>query len=159
MAKRSRRKPTSRRSAQARGRGPDPGQAGRGHGSSSRPFDELGDFSALLDPAHPLGRLGTLVLMQGLEWQSAALGLYRRALQEGSLDAPVEDRLRSIARSMMGMYLEFVKSIPERREQLIAQHSDLAQAFSDALEDLRRRLSAPSDRPDTSGGRPAASRR
>jgi hypothetical protein len=147
MAKRARKHPTRRRRVPGPPRGSDDGYARRKGAPASRLLDDLASFSSLLDPAHPLGRLNTLLLMQGLEWQSAALGLYRRAFLEGSFEAPIEDRLRSVARTMMGMYLELVKAIPERREQLIAQHSDLAQAFSDALESLRQRLGEPGDQP------------
>ena len=155
MAKRSRTASTTRRATHRRGSPrsaarSDNGAGGKdraGHDTPRRPFDEFAekrlDPSALLDRAHPLGRVSALLLLQGLEWQSAALEVYRRALQDGAFDAPVEDHLRKVARSLMSAYLEFVKSLPERRERLVAQQSELVKAVSEAIEDLRQRLVEP----------------
>lgn len=156
MAKRSRTASTTRRAAQRRGAARSTAAGSDGAGGQNGPgreprrhlFDELAetllDPSALFDRTHPLGRVTALLLLQSLEWQSAALEVYRRALQDGAFDAPVEEHLRKVARSLMSAYLEVVKSAPERRERLIAQHSEWVKAVSEAIEDLRQRLVEPS---------------
>ncbi len=155
MAKRSRTASPTRRTAQRRGAARSTAASDNGRGGQDRPgrdarrhlFDEFAetllDPSALLDRTRPLGRVTALLLLQSLEWQSAVLEVYRRALQDGAFDAPVEDHLRKVARSLMSGYLELVKSLPERRERLVAQHSELVKAVSEAIEDLRQRLAEP----------------
>jgi len=127
------------------------------HGGSARepgrpPSPEQNAFGGLADVldqilqmghGHPLGQLGLLFLLQALEWQSAALDIYQRVLREGLLDVPAEEQARTIARSAMSAYLEFVKSAPERRERLLAGQAELARSLSAAVEDLRRRLATP----------------
>jgi hypothetical protein len=153
MARGSRTASSKRRTAQRPGAAPRAAPGDNGAGDKERPgrdarrqlFEELADLllepSAMLDRAHPLGLVTSLVVLQSLEWQSAALEVYRRALQSGAFDAPVEDHLRKMARGLMEAYLELVKSLPERRERLIAQHSELVEAVSEAIEELRERLS------------------
>ena len=156
MARRSRTTSTTRRTRQRRGArrtaAPENNSAGDheqpGRDARRQFFDDFAetflDPSALLDGTHPFGRVTRLLLLQSLEWQSAALDVYRRALQEGAFDAPVEDHLRKMARSLMSAYLELVKSLPERRERLLAEHAELVKAFSEAIDDLRQRLGGPS---------------
>jgi hypothetical protein len=106
-----------------------------------RTFDGVADaFDSGFLFGHPLGRLTTLFLIQLLEWQSTALEFYQRALREGVFDAPSEQHLRKMVRTMMSAYLDLAKSAPERRERLQVEQTELAQALSEVLEDLRRRL-------------------
>ena len=145
----------SRKTAQRR-RAPDTAAAGAGAaGNRERPrsdtgqrpdddvSDSLFDPFGLLDPSHPFQRMTALFLLQALEWQSAFLDVYRRALQDGPVDVPVEDHLRDVARRLMTAYLEVVKSLPERRERLAAQHFELLNAVSETIDDLRQRLARP----------------
>jgi hypothetical protein len=44
---------------------------------------------------------------------------------------------------MMGVYLELMKSIPERRARLLMRHSEFVKRFSETVEDLRQRLAGP----------------
>jgi hypothetical protein len=99
--------------------------------------------AALLGRHHPLGRLATVVVLQTLEWQALVLDAYQRMLRDGALDTPTEEQLRRMARSMMSVYLDLAKSAPERRERLLAGQAELTQAFADAIEDMRERLSPP----------------
>jgi hypothetical protein len=93
---------------------------------------------ALLDRS--LTRVGELFLLQALEWQSMVLDLYRHALKEGAFDVPIEDHLRATARSMLRSYLDLVKTIPEQREHLLTLQAELAKGFTDAVDELRRRV-------------------
>src|SRR5262245_3033747 len=154
MAKRSIPKATARGAAPRadKTRKPRTGPSVRGGPSahsaprdaSGRPLAEL--LAGILDPAtcfdrsHPLGRLGTLLLLQAFEWQSVVLDLHRQALRDSTFDEPVEDHLRTVARTAMGAYLEFVKSIPERRERLALAQSQIADALAEAIQELRQRL-------------------
>jgi hypothetical protein len=95
----------------------------------------------LLGPGDPLRRLTTLFLLQLVDWHSAVLEFYQRALRDGCFDGPAEDYLRKMARTMMGAYLDLVKSAPERRERLLAGQAELARVLSETLDNLRRRLS------------------
>src|ERR1700751_1337877 len=100
----------------------------------SKRTSPLLDPSVLLAASHPLGRVGALLLLQALEWQSMALDLYARALQTGSLDAPVEDQLRQGARAMLGAYLDLVKSIPEHRGRLVQRQTEIVSAMAEAVD-------------------------
>lgn len=92
---------------------------------------------------HPLGRLSVAFMVQTLEWQSMLLEVYQRVLREGALDAPTEEQLRKMARSMMSAYLDLARSAPERRERLLAGQAELARALADTIEDMRQRLATP----------------
>ena len=97
--------------------------------------------AVLLGKHHPLGRLSLAFVVQTLEWQSMFLEVYQRVVREGAFDAPTEEQLRKMTRSMMSAYLELAKSAPERRERLLAGQAELAQALAEAIEDMRQRLS------------------
>jgi hypothetical protein len=131
MAKRPRAASTTGRTRQRRG--------GARAGQSSA--DGLFDPSALFDRAHPLGRVTALLLLQALEWQAALLDVYRRVLDEGAFDAPVEDQMRKVARNLMAAYLEVLKTMPERRARLMEQHAEMVKAMAKTVEDLREQLS------------------
>jgi len=109
------------------------------------------DPTVLLAASHPLGRVGALLFLQALEWQSMALDVYGRALRAGSMDASVEDQLRQGARVMLGAYLDLVKTTPEYRERLVLRQTEIVKAMGEALADLRERLGQPSKR--TGGSR------
>jgi hypothetical protein len=108
------------------------------------------DPTKLLDPSHPLGRLSALLLTQLLELQAVLLRSYQRAFQELSLSGSLDDHLRQVARASTSVYLEFVKSIPEHRERLLAMHSPLVKTYLETIEDLQRRLTkSPEERRST----------
>jgi hypothetical protein len=106
------------------------------YGGGAEPFDP----GALFGSEEPLARLGRAFALLALEWQSVALEAYRGALRGMVSTAPPDDQLRAMVRSMMAVYLDLVKSAPERRERLLAAHAELAATLSAAVEDLRRRV-------------------
>jgi hypothetical protein len=151
MATRPKKRSSSRRSASRRERETgasvdgdhQSGDANRSRHSGRRVFDGVAEaFDRALEfgPDHPLGRLVMLFLLQALEWQAMTLKFYQQALREGAFDAPVEEQLRKMARTMMTGYLDVVKSTPEWRERLLAGQIELAGALAAAVDDLRRRL-------------------
>jgi hypothetical protein len=152
MVKRVRKRSASRRSASGHGREPRAAQEGGGGANDEAPglgarilegVTQALHHAVLFGKHHPLGRLSLAFVVHTLEWQSMLLEVYQRVLREGAFDAPTEEQLRKMARSMMSAYLELAKSAPERRERLLAGQAELAQALAEAIEDMRQRLATP----------------
>ena len=158
MAKRARKRPTSRatsaraseRASRNDGQGvhdsrrPDAAQeADDRPGTGERILERVAQVlhqAVLLGRHHPLGRLYVTYMLQMLEWQSMFLEIYQRTLRDAPLDPSTDEHLRRMARSAMTAYLDLAKSAPERRERLLAGQTELARALSEAIENMRQHL-------------------
>lgn len=147
MAKRARKRPTSRAASARASERHASGDGGRGADdpprTDERIFERLTRLlqqAVLLGRHHPLGRLYIAYLLQTLEWQSMFLEIYQRLLRDGAFDPTSDEHLRRMTRSMMTAYLDLAKSAPERRERLLGSQTELARMLSEAIDDMRQRL-------------------